>query len=407
MPALTVLDNILLGRVGAGFRSRRDDRRRVEELMTRLGLGHVQPDTVVEDLSMAERQLIEIARALSRDARILILDEPTATLGEREIERVFAGVRELASAGSSVIFVSHRLGEVLGLCSRVTVFRDGRMIASRPAAEMDRESIVELMLGKVAEKSKVERRGGGAREGLVVIDRLSAPGHVTDFGLSVSGGEIVAIAGQVDSGASEVLRALAGFVPDARGRVSIAGRAMRLGAPQRSIRAGAVFASNDRKSEGLFLHQSVARNLLATRLKAVSRAGVLGPGLSASLAQRLAGLIGFDRKRLGAPAETLSGGNQQKVFLGRCVETGRRCSAHVRRADPRGRRRRPSRHPQPHPARRLEGRVRHLRIHRTRRDHGLGRYGGDDVCGPDHADRPPPGHDSRRHPRRNDPRRDQ
>ena len=274
VPALTVMDNILLGKVGAGFRSRRDDRRRVEELMTRLGLAHVRPDTVVEDLSMAERQLIEIARALSRDARILILDEPTATLGEREIKRVFAGVRELAGAGSSVIFVSHRLGEVLELCSRVTVFRDGRMIASRPAAEMDRESIVELMLGKVAEKSKVERRGAAAREGLAVIDRLSAPGHVTDFGLRVSGSEIVAIAGQVGSGASEVLRALAGLVPDARGRVSIAGRAMRLGAPQRSIRGGAVFASNDRKSEGLFLHQSVARNLLATRLKAVSRAGV-------------------------------------------------------------------------------------------------------------------------------------
>jgi ABC-type sugar transport system ATPase subunit len=138
--------------------------------------------------------------------------------------------------------------------------------------------------------------------------------------LRASGGEIVAIAGQVGSGASEVLRALAGLMPDARGHVSIAGRPMRLGAPQRSIRAGAVFASNDRKSEGLFLHQSVARNLLATRLKTVSRGGVVNRSLSATLAQRLAGLIGFDRKRLGAAAETLSGGNQQKIFLGRCLE---------------------------------------------------------------------------------------
>ena len=320
VPALTVMENILLGRVGAGLGSRGDDRRRVQALLTRLGLDDVRPDTVVEDLSMAERQLVEIARALSRDARILILDEPTATLGEREIQRVFAGVRELASAGRSVIFVSHRLGEVLDLCSRVTVMRDGRMIASRPAAEMDREGVVELMLGKVAEKSNAERRDGGAREGLVVIDQLSVPGHVADFALRLNGGEIVAIAGQVGSGASEVLRALAGLIPDARGHVSIAGRAMRLGAPQRSIRAGAVFASNDRKSEGLFLRRSVARNLLATRLKAVSRGGVLSPGLSAALAQRLAGLIGFDRKRLGVAAETLSGGNQQKVFLGRCLE---------------------------------------------------------------------------------------
>jgi ABC-type sugar transport system ATPase subunit len=320
VPALTVLENILLGRVGANFRSRADDRRQVQDLLTRLGLNDVRPDTMVEDLSMAERQLVEIARALSRNARILILDEPTATLGEREIERVFAGVRELANAGSSVIFVSHRLGEVLDLCSRVTVLRDGRMIASEPAAEMNRQSIVELMLGKVAERSAVERRDIKAREGLVVIDQLSVPGHVGDFGLRASGGEIVAIAGQVGSGASEVLRALAGLMPDTRGHVSIAGRPMRLGAPQRSIRAGAVFASNDRKSEGLFLHQSVARNLLATRLKTVSRGGVVNRSLSATLAQRLAGLIGFDRKRLGAAAETLSGGNQQKIFLGRCLE---------------------------------------------------------------------------------------
>ena len=320
VPALTVLENILLGRVGTGLRTNKDDRRTVEGLLTRLGLHDIRPDTVVEDLSMAERQLVEIARALSRDARILILDEPTATLGEREIQRVFAGVRELASAGSSVIFVSHRLGEVLDLCSRVTVFRDGRMIASHPAAEMDRDSIVELMLGKVAEKSKVERHGGAARDGLVVIDRLSVPGHVTDFALRANGGEIVAIAGQVGSGTSEVLRALAGLVPDARGSVSIAGRPMRLGTPQRSIGAGAIFASNDRKGEGLFLHQSVARNLLSTRLRAVSHGGILSPRLFAMLAQRLAKLIGFDARRVGAATETLSGGNQQKVFLGRCLE---------------------------------------------------------------------------------------
>ncbi len=320
VPALTVLENILLGRVGAGRRSRGADRRQVQALLSRLGLNGVGPDTVAEDLSMAERQLVEIARALSRDARILILDEPTATLGEREIQRVFAGVRELANAGSSVIFVSHRLGEVLDLCSRVTVFRDGRMIASRPAAEMSRESIVELMLGKVAEKSRVERRGSAARDGLVVIEQLSVPGRVSEFGLRANGGEIVAIAGQVGSGTSEVLRALAGLVPDARGRVTIAGRPMRLGTPQRAIRAGAIFASNDRKSEGLFLHQSVARNLLATRLKAVSHGGVLNPRRFAALSQRLAKLIGFDGKRLGTAAETLSGGNQQKVFLGRCLE---------------------------------------------------------------------------------------
>jgi ABC-type sugar transport system ATPase subunit len=321
VPALTVQDNILLGRVDAfGSRSRAAFLSHVRGLLSQLGLSDVRLTTVVEDLTMAERQLVEIARALSRDARILILDEPTATLGEAEIERVFAGVRKLAAEGCSVIFVSHRLGEVLDLCSQVTVFRDGRMIASRPAAEMTRDSIVELMLGKISEKSQVETREDRASEGLVVVDGLSVPGHVEDFGLRANGGEIVAIAGQVGSGASEVLRALGGLIPDARGRVTIAGRAMRLGAPQRSVRSGVVFASNDRKGEGLFLQQSVARNLLATRLTTVSRGGFVSRRMSIALARRLAGLIGFDPKRLGAAVQTLSGGNQQKIFLGRCIE---------------------------------------------------------------------------------------
>jgi len=233
---------------------------------------------------------------------------------------VFAGVRKLAAEGRSVIFVSHRLGEVLSLCSRVTVLRDGRMVASRPAAELSRDAIVQLMLGKVSEKHEVRVREGGVREGFVVVDGLTVPGHVKDFGLRANGGDIVAIAGQVGSGASEVLRALGGLIPDARGNVTIAGRAMRLGTPERSVRRGAIFASNDRKGEGLFLHQTVARNLLATRLKAVSRGGFLSPRMFAALAQRLAKVIGFDQRRLGAAAQTLSGGNQQKVFLGRCIE---------------------------------------------------------------------------------------
>ena len=321
VPALTVLDNILLGRVDAfDRRGRAAFLDRVRGLLSQLGLNDVGLATVVEDLTMAERQLVEIARALSREVRILILDEPTATLGEAEIERVFAGVRKLAAEGCSVIFVSHRLGEVLDLCSQVTVFRDGRMVASHPAAEMTRRSVVELMLGKIAEKQQVETHEAAARQGLVVIEGLSAPGLVRDFALRANGGEIVAIAGQVGSGASEVLRALGGLIPDARGRVTIAGRPMRLGAPQRSARSGVVFASNDRKGEGLFLQQSVARNLLAVRLNAVSRGGFVNPRKAAALARRLAGLIGFDPKRLGAAVQTLSGGNQQKVFLGRCID---------------------------------------------------------------------------------------
>jgi len=323
VPVLSVMDNILLGSIDAGLaRSSGVTRGDIQTLLARLGLSDVGPDTLVEDLSIAERQLVEIARALSHDARVLILDEPTATLGEREIERVFAAVRELVAEGRSVIFVSHRLGEVLALCSRVTVMRDGKVTVTRDVAGLDRESIVQLMLGEVAAKREVEMPEGAQYEGLVEIAGLEVPGHVEDFSLEAAGGEIIGIAGQVGSGASEVLRALAGLVPDARGRVSIAGRPMRLGAPGRSTKAGVVFASNDRKGEGLFLTQSIRRNLIATRMKAVSNYGVLSTAKTRRVAERLADLLNVDGRRLGQAAETLSGGNQQKVFLGRCLDRG-------------------------------------------------------------------------------------
>lgn len=320
VPTLTVQENILLGSVDTDFGKGSAGRERIRELLARLGLTGVSPNTMVEELSIAERQLIEIARALSRDARVLILDEPTATLGDREIERVFTVLRELVAEGRSIIFVSHRLGEVLSLCSRVTVLRDGKVTASRDVAGLDRESIVELMLGEVSEKAEMASVGNRGEGELVAVDDLEVPGHVEDFSLRAGGGEIVGIAGQVGSGASEVLRSLAGLIPDARGRISIAGKAMRLGAPQRSLRAGVVFASNDRKGEGLFLAQSIGNNLVSTRLRKVSRGTLISRSKERSLAERLAGLINVDRSRLGQAAETLSGGNQQKVFLGRCLD---------------------------------------------------------------------------------------
>ena len=321
VPALTVLDNILLGRVDAfGSRSRAAFLSEVRGLLSQLGLSDVRLGTVVEDLTMAGRQLVEIARALSHDARILILDEPTATLGEAEIERVFAGVRKLAAEGCSVIFVSHRLGEVLDLSSRVTVFHDGRKIASRPAAEMTRDSIVELMLGKVSEKSEVEVRDGSAREGLVVVDGLSVPGQVHNFGLQANGGEIVAIAGQVGSGASEVLRGAwrtdsgcAWTCNDRRTRDAPRG-ATAVGPERRGLRF-------QRPQGRGFVSAAISRaQPPATRLKTVSRGGFVNRRMSTALARRLAGLIGFDQKRLGAAVQTFSGGNQQKIFLGRCIE---------------------------------------------------------------------------------------
>lgn len=319
--SLTVFENVLLGSVRTGAsRQSSVSRDEVRALLTRLGLVDVGPGTLVEDLSIGERQLVEIARALSRRARVLILDEPTATLTEREIRRVFAAIRELVAEGCSVVFVSHRLGEVLELCSRVTVMRDGKVTITRDVAGLDRASIVQLMLGQEAARIEHRMADRTSHDGLVQVRTLKVPGHVEDFALSVAGGEIVGIAGQVGSGASEVLRALAGLIPDARGEVTVGDRPIRLGAPARSQVAGVVFASNDRKSEGLFLQQSIARNLVATRLRALSAGGVVKARSESRLARTLIDIIGIDPRRSKQRVSTLSGGNQQKVFLGRCLD---------------------------------------------------------------------------------------
>lgn len=318
--ALSVADNILLGALDAPFFHRRGAAgAHVRELLARVGLGRLNPAQPAGSLSMGERQLVEIARALGRDARILILDEPTATLSEGEIAHVFRAVRSVAAGGASVIFVSHRLGEVLQLCDRVTVLREGRHVTTIPAAQLDRAQLIQLMLGERETSAVVEQVEPDVAAPAVHVRGLSVPARVFDVDLDVRPGQVVALAGQVGSGASELLRALAGLEAWASGDVRIGERPLRMGSPRRSMEAGVLFLSNDRKSEGLFLDQSVGRNLVATRLGALTRLGLLRPRDAGEVAGGLAQTVGL-ASRMPDPVSGLSGGNQQKIFLGRCLE---------------------------------------------------------------------------------------
>jgi ABC-type sugar transport system ATPase subunit len=321
VPALTVAENLLLGDLRAGWLNRpRASAGRFRALLDRVGLGHIALDRRLSGLSIGERQLIEIARALGQNPRLLILDEPTATLSDVESEYVYAAARSVAATGCAVLFVSHRLGEVLGLCQRVTVMRDGAVVATTPVADLTIDSLIVQMLGETPHRLRTRDGGGPAEPAEVLtVSGLSVPGRVDDFELALRSGRVYAVAGQLGSGASDVLRAIAGLVPAATGAIAVDGAAVRTGHPVTAARAGLAFVSNDRKSEGLFLDKPTSWNLLATRLPRVSRFGVVSRRRWSAAVAALVRLCGLDGGRAGAAVGSLSGGNQQKVFVGRCL----------------------------------------------------------------------------------------
>lgn len=319
VPNLSVADNVLLGGLGEAFINRRSaNRKRVADLLSRIGLGDLDPSTMVESLSMGRRQLIEITRALGRDARLLVLDEPTATLSGAEIEHVFSAVRRVADSGCGVIFVSHRLAEVIELCDRVTVLRDGKLVDTVDTSGIDAGQIVSMMLGEAPDVSVPMAPPDERPEGeSLAISGLSVGDRPVDFSLVASPGRVYALAGQVGCGATEVLRAVAGLEPAARGSMKLGGEPLKLGSPQASVKAGVSYLSNDRKGDGLFLGLTAKDNLISTRLHEVSTAGWINSGEARSSASELGGLIGIGEGRLAEPVDNFSGGNQQKILLAR------------------------------------------------------------------------------------------
>ncbi len=319
VPALTVLDNLLLGDLAAPLINRRGAAARCRLALSDVGLERLSPDQPLAALSIGERQLVEISRALSQNARLVILDEPTATLSEAESEHVFAAIRRVAARGCAVIYVSHRLPEVLGLCDTVPELRDGQLIASTPAAGLTVDKLIVQMLGETPQRLGTDRPPDPLIAHALRIEHLQVPGRLEDFTLTAQAGRIYALAGQLGSGASDVLRALAGLHPRATGTVRLRERAVPFRSPVGAARAGLAFVSNDRKAEGLFMDKPIAMNLLATRLPSLATAGVLSGRREHQAANSLAELAGLSSRRLSEAVAALSGGNQQKVFVSRCL----------------------------------------------------------------------------------------
>jgi ABC-type sugar transport system ATPase subunit len=322
-PRLSILDNIWLGAADVPFFHRRAAlRRRAHAALDALDVGDWDLDRPVGELTIAERQVVEIARLFARQARILVLDEPTATLTDAEIARILAVLERLREQGRSVIYVTHRLGEVFALCNRVSVFRNGERVATEPVAAMKRTRLIELMLGRAIGDMYPQRSVGAASREAVRVERLNVRRQVRDFSLAAPYGKIVCLAGQIGSGANVVTRALAGLVEDATGEVHLHGTPVPLGSVAAALARDVVFISEDRAAEGLFHQMPVRDNLVAASFSRHARAGVLDWPALRHLAERLADRLGVDRARLRAAATQLSGGNQQKLLFARALARG-------------------------------------------------------------------------------------
>ncbi|MBW8484137.1 sugar ABC transporter ATP-binding protein [Actinomadura parmotrematis] len=324
---LPVADNIYLGhemaRLGFGLRGR--THRAARDLLARLGHPEISPAAEVGRLPAAGRQIVSMARALSHDARLLIMDEPSAALAHHEVANLFRVIRELTAAGVAVVYISHRLEEIREIGDRVTVLKDGRSVAAGlPAATTPTARVVALMTGRSAAHGFPERRPapGGAPE-VLRVEGLTLPGRFADVSFSVRAGEVVGLAGLVGSGRSEILETIYGARRPAAGRVLLDGRPL----PPRTtaaVRRGIGMAPEERKAQALLLDESVARNVSLAALPRYARFGWLDRRRErADVAARLADLDvrPADPDR---PVRTLSGGNQQKAVLARWLIDRRR-----------------------------------------------------------------------------------
>ncbi|GAA3736101.1 rhamnose transport system ATP-binding protein [Spinactinospora alkalitolerans] len=322
-PDLSVAENLFMGRQPL-TRGRRIDRSAMREqtarLFARLGV-HIDPDRPARGLSIADQQLIEIAKALSFDAGVLIMDEPTAALSGVEVDRLFTVARSLRDAGAAILFISHRFDEVFSLCDRITVMRDGRHISTDPIGELTVDAVVRRMVGRdvTALFPKQETESG---EVLLEVEGLTRTGVFSDVGFSVRGGEIVALAGLVGAGRSEVVRAVFGIDRYDAGAVRVAGRRLPPGRPAAAMAAGLALVPEDRRQQGLVMEMSVERNATLTRRGALSRLGLLRRSAERAEAGAWSERLRVKAGRLDDAVSTLSGGNQQKVVLAKWLATG-------------------------------------------------------------------------------------
>jgi ribose transport system ATP-binding protein len=320
---LSVAENAFLGHEQSrfGFTRRRSTAYRTREILTRLGHPQIPPRRLVRTLPAAGKQIVSMARALSHDARLIVMDEPSAVLAHDEVANLFRIIRELTAHGIAVIYISHRLEEIREIGDRVTVLKDGRTTAANlPARDTPTRDLVRRMTGRTIEYVFPPRTAPVEAEPLLVVDGLTREGEFADASLQVKPGEIVGIAGLVGSGRSELLETIFGARRADHGTVTVAGK--RITSVGGAVRAGIGMAPEERKSQALLLDEPVYKNMTLASFAGFAHGGFTDTGDERAAARKTADLLELRPPDVGRPARTLSGGNQQKVVVGRWLLGG-------------------------------------------------------------------------------------
>jgi ribose transport system ATP-binding protein len=317
VPTLTVAQNIFLTReprTGGIFLDDRAAGRAATSLLERLGVA-IDPRVPVARLSTGQRQMTEIAKALSQDARVLIMDEPTSALSTAEVDRLFAFLRGMHRQGVSVIYVSHKMDEIQQICSHVTILRDGHHVVTRPLADLTLDTMIEHIVGRRVRgfTYRVPQRETGPPL-LDVVD-LTGRGRPDGVSFRLHAGEVLGIAGLLGAGRSELARAICGIDPVLAGEVRLRGARVRPGAPRAAIDAGIVLIPEDRRTQGLILDHSVLANISLPTIDRLSAAGFVDDRRARAIAGQIATRLRVKSASLNVKMRTLSGGNQQKVVL--------------------------------------------------------------------------------------------
>jgi len=315
-PDLSVTENLFMGRQPMRSLRRIDRpkmRRQAVELFARLGV-NLYPDREARGLSIADQQIIEIAKAISLDARVLIMDEPTAALSGVEVERLFTIARALRDEGRAIAFISHRFDEVFALCDTITVMRDGEFVSTGPIADTSVEIMVRQMVGRDI-ATLFPKQEANIGEPVLAVSHLTSPGVFDDISFEIRSGEIVALAGLVGAGRSEVARAVFGVDDYKTGSVTLNGQPIAKNRPAASMRMGLGLVPEDRRSQGLVMGSTVAQNATMAIRKRLSRAGILTVRSENAAAAIWAAALQVKTSALSTEVDTLSGGNQQKVVM--------------------------------------------------------------------------------------------